>query len=158
MLIVRELCDLAATNALGEKLGGALRAGDVVGLSGELGSGKTTLARAIAAGAGVAPEEVSSPTFSLIHCYRGNAFPVHHADLYRLGSREELYATGYFDLLDGRGALLVEWIDRIASAAPQEWLELRLASGGRSASPEARRLEAIGHGARGAELARGLYR
>jgi len=153
MLIARELENLAASQALGERLGRALRPGDFVGLSGGLGSGKTTLVRAIAAGAGVAADEVSSPTFSLIHRYAGAAFPVHHADLYRLGSREELYATGYFDLLDGQGIVLVEWIDRIALAAPGEWLELRLMSG---ANPDARNLEAIGHGSRGEELLKGL--
>jgi tRNA threonylcarbamoyladenosine biosynthesis protein TsaE len=149
-MLIRELDDLAATVTLGEKLGKALRPGDFVGLCGGLGSGKTTLVRAIAAGGGIGSEEVSSPTFSLIHRYRGAAFEVHHADLYRLASRDELYAIGYFDLLDGQGAVLVEWIDRIASAAPGEWLELRLSAIG--ASPEARRLEAIGHGARGEEL------
>ncbi len=150
MLISRDLEDLAATLILGGRLGQALRAGDFVGLCGGLGSGKTTLVRAIAVGAGIGSEEVSSPTFSLIHRYRGPVFEVHHADLYRLGTREELYAIGYFDLLDGRGVLLVEWIDRIAAAAPSDWLELRLSPLGHS--PEARRLEAIGHGARGEEL------
>jgi tRNA threonylcarbamoyladenosine biosynthesis protein TsaE len=153
MLIGRELKDLASSQAFGERLGRALRPGDFVGLSGGLGSGKTTLVRAIAGGAGIAAGEVSSPTFSLIHRYAGAAFPVHHADLYRLGSREELYATGYFDLLDGQGVVLVEWIDRIASAAPSEWLEIRLAPG---VHPDARRLEAIGHGTRGEELLEAL--
>jgi tRNA threonylcarbamoyladenosine biosynthesis protein TsaE len=149
MLMTCELENLAATQTLGERLGRVLRPGDFVGLSGGLGSGKTTLVGAIAVGAGVATDEVSSPTFSLIHRYRGAAFAVHHADLYRLGSREELYATGYFDVLDGEGVVLVEWIDRIASAAPEQWLELRLVSG---SQPEARKLEAIGHGSRGDEL------
>ncbi len=148
-----ELANPEATRALGERLGRGLRPGDFVGLSGGLGSGKTTLVRAIAGGLGVAADEVSSPTFSLIHRYRGESLAVHHADLYRLSSREELYATGFFDLLDGQGVVLVEWIDRIASAVPEEWLELRLATGAR---PEARRLEAVGHGARGEELSKVL--
>jgi tRNA threonylcarbamoyladenosine biosynthesis protein TsaE len=150
-----ELADLEATQVLGERLGHELRPGDFVGLSGGLGAGKTTLVRAIGVGAGVPSDEISSPTFSLVHRYRGVAFEVHHADLYRLGSREELHAIGYFDLLDDEGVVLVEWVDRIASAAPQQWLELRLTS--RSASrPDARKLEAIGHGARGEELVRAL--
>jgi len=148
MLTTRDLSSLAATQALGERLGRALRSHDFIGLSGALGSGKTTLVRALATGAGAAPEEVSSPTFALVHRYTGK-FPIHHADLFRLGSRDELYATGYFDLLEEEGALLVEWIDRVPSAVPPEWLELRLSATG----PEARRLEAIAHGPRGEALA-----
>jgi tRNA threonylcarbamoyladenosine biosynthesis protein TsaE len=148
MLMTRHLGDLHATQEVGERLGRALRSGDFVGLVGTLGSGKTTLVRALASGAGVGPNEVSSPTFSLIHRYHGSGPTVHHADLYRLSSRDELYATGYFDLLDGEGVVLVEWIDRIPAAAPRQWLELRLSSTG----SESRRLEAVGHGPRGDEL------
>jgi tRNA threonylcarbamoyladenosine biosynthesis protein TsaE len=76
--------DPAATQAFGESMGRALRAGDFLGLCGELGSGKTTLVRAIARGAGVTPGEVSSPTFAILNRYQGGALVVHHADLYRL--------------------------------------------------------------------------
>lgn len=144
----RRLSDLAATQAVGEWLGRALRPGDLIGLSGDLGAGKTTLARAIAAGAGVAPEDVSSPTFALINTYSGGRLPIHHVDLYRLSSRDELYATGYFDLLEGDGAMLVEWVDRVAGAVPREWLELSLTI----ALGDERVLEARAHGPRGEAL------
>ena len=142
------LADLADTDALGRRLGQALQSGDFVGLSGDLGAGKTTLVRSIAAGAGVSSDDVSSPTFALIHTYAGTRLPVHHADLYRLSSRDELFATGYFDLLDAEGALLVEWIDRIPAAAPRDWLHLRLSMG----EGDQRTIDALAHGPRGEAL------
>ncbi|HEY6100947.1 MAG TPA: tRNA (adenosine(37)-N6)-threonylcarbamoyltransferase complex ATPase subunit type 1 TsaE, partial [Anaeromyxobacter sp.] len=100
------------TSALGERLGRLLRPGDVVALVGELGAGKTQLVRGACAGARVPAREVSSPSFAIVATYHGR-IPVHHADLYRIGDEDELYATGFFDLVGGEGALLVEWADRI---------------------------------------------
>lgn len=115
----------AATSRLGARLGALLEPGHVVALVGDLGAGKTQLTRGACAGAGVAPGDVSSPTFALVQTYRGR-LPVHHADLYRLGDLDELYATGFMDLLGGEGALLVEWADRIGGWLPPEHLLLRL--------------------------------
>src|SRR5262249_44084537 len=105
------------THALGRKIGELLQVGDLVGLTGELGAGKTALVRGIAEGAGVAPEDVSSPTFTIVQTYAGR-LPLHHADLYRLSTLDELYATGFFDLLDSGGAALVEWADRVKLDTP----------------------------------------
>jgi tRNA threonylcarbamoyladenosine biosynthesis protein TsaE len=116
----------AATTRLGRRLGALLRAGDVVALAGDLGAGKTQLTRGACEGAGVAPGDVSSPSFAIVQTYRGR-LPIHHADLYRLGDLDELYATGFMDLLGGDGALLVEWADRISGWLPQEHLLIRLA-------------------------------
>jgi tRNA threonylcarbamoyladenosine biosynthesis protein TsaE len=145
--MIFDVSSLERTTRLGERLGAALAPGDFVGLSGDLGSGKTALVRAIAAGAGVASGTVTSPTFSLINTYPAPRFPIHHADLYRLSSRDELYATGYFDLLDGEGALLVEWVERIPGAAPRSWLEGRFDLG-----EEGRSLTLAAHGARAEAL------
>ena len=113
------------THALGVVLGRALRPGDFIGLEGELGAGKTQFARGVAEGAQVPRGEVASPSFAIVYPYRGR-IPLYHADLYRLADEDELYATGYFDLLEGGdGALLVEWIDKIPSAAPDERLWMR---------------------------------
>jgi len=120
----------AATTRLGVRLGALLQPGDVVALIGDLGAGKTQLTRGACQGAGVAPGDVSSPTFAIVQTYRGS-LPVHHADLYRLGDVDELYATGFMDLLGGEGALLVEWADRIAGWLPPEHLLLRLLEGAR---------------------------
>ncbi len=110
------------THALGVRLGRLLEPDDFIGLSGELGAGKTALVRGICEGAGVDVSEVSSPTFNIVQTYSGRVI-VNHVDLYRLTSAEDLYATGFFDL---EGVSLVEWIDRIPSAAPMELLRIAL--------------------------------
>ena len=140
------------TAALGRALGRALAPGDVVALVGELGAGKTQLVRGACDGAEVPPREVASPTFAIVATYHGR-IPVHHADLYRLADEEELFATGFVDLVGGEGAVLVEWADRIPGALPRERLEVRLAHG---ATPSAREVTLHGTGARHAALARAI--
>jgi tRNA threonylcarbamoyladenosine biosynthesis protein TsaE len=139
-----------ATWRLGERLGAALRPGDVVMLVGDLGAGKTQLVRGACAGAGVDEADVSSPTFGIVQTYQGR-LTVHHADLYRLGDLDELYATGFMDLVGAEGALLVEWADRVAGWAPAEALLIRLEE--LPGRPRARRLTLTGTGARHAALA-----
>lgn len=135
------------TFALGERLGALLRSGDFVGLTGELGAGKTVFARGVAQGAGADVSEVSSPTFAIVQTYAGRV-ALHHADLYRIATARELEGTGFFDLRDEGGAALVEWIDRVPEAAPPDWLELRLSAPGELE----RRIEAVAHGPRAGEL------
>jgi tRNA threonylcarbamoyladenosine biosynthesis protein TsaE len=142
-----------ATFALGKKLGGLLQPGDVVALVGELGAGKTQLVRGACEGAAVPAEEVSSPSFAIVATYRGR-IPVHHADLYRIGDEDELYGTGFGDLVGGEGALLVEWADRIPSALPAERLTLTLSHDDRA--PSVRHVALAGTGERHAALARAL--
>jgi tRNA threonylcarbamoyladenosine biosynthesis protein TsaE len=129
------------TFALGVKLGEALRDGDFVGLIGQLGAGKTLFSRGVAQGAGVPLDDVSSPTYSIIQSYKGR-IALHHADLYRLTSEADLYATGYFDLLEGPGAFLVEWVEQVPNAAPADWLRLEL----EVVTPDTRRLIARASG------------
>ena len=142
-----------ATAALGARLGRLLEPGDVVALVGELGAGKTQLVRGACDGARVPPSEVSSPSFAIVATYRGR-IPVHHADLYRLADEDELYGTGFFDLLGGEGAVLVEWADRIPGALPVERLQIRLRHDERAL--DVRHLEIEGVGPRHAALARAL--
>ena len=144
-----------ATAALGERLGRLLEPGDLVALVGDLGAGKTQLVRGACRGARVPPGEVASPSFAIVQSYRGR-LPVHHADLYRIGDADELYATGFHDLLGGDGALLVEWADRIPGALPGERLEIRLRHDARK--PSVRHLEVTGTGARAVALAAALLR
>ena len=143
----------AATRALGRRLGALLLPGDVVALEGDLGAGKTELVRGACAGARVPAGQVSSPTFAIVATYRGR-LPVHHADLYRIGDEDELYGTGFGDLVGGEGALLVEWADRIPGALPGERLTIRLAHD--PVAPSVRRIEVEGRGARPAALGRAL--
>jgi tRNA threonylcarbamoyladenosine biosynthesis protein TsaE len=142
-----------ATWQLGRRLGAALQPGDVVALVGDLGAGKTQLVRGACAGAGVDEGDVSSPTFAIVHTYRGR-LPFHHADLYRLADLDELYATGLMDLVGGDGALVVEWADKVPGWAPAELLEIRLDEvAGR---PNSRRIALAGTGPRHAALAGAL--
>jgi tRNA threonylcarbamoyladenosine biosynthesis protein TsaE len=135
------------THRLGVRLGQLLQPGDFVGLVGDLGAGKTHLVRGVAEGAGVSRSEVASPTFAIVYPYRGRV-PLYHADLYRLADYDELYATGFLDLVGGDGAVLVEWLDRIPEAAPREYLRLTL----RDTGEESRELVAEARGARPVEL------
>jgi tRNA threonylcarbamoyladenosine biosynthesis protein TsaE len=141
------------TRALGRALGALLRPRDFVGLMGELGAGKTELVRGVAEGAGVPASEVTSPSFALVNIYEGR-LRVYHVDLFRLASIDELYATGWDDVLESEGAVLVEWVDRIRAAAPSEGLAVRLSDEG--ASVRKLRLEA--NGARARDLLEALLR
>ena len=117
------LPDLAATARLGAGIAGGLGCGDAVALWGDLGAGKTTLARAILAALGVA-EDVPSPTFTLVQSYDTSP-KVAHFDLYRLKSGRELEELGFDDAL-ADGAVLVEWPERAPEALPPEALHVRL--------------------------------
>jgi tRNA threonylcarbamoyladenosine biosynthesis protein TsaE len=97
--------------------------------------------------------EVASPSFAIVSSYHGR-IPVHHADLYRVGDYDELYATGFTDLVGGAGATLVEWADRVPGALPAERLEVRLWHDPRR--PSVRRVELRGLGERHAALAESL--
>jgi tRNA threonylcarbamoyladenosine biosynthesis protein TsaE len=113
------------TVALGRELALGLPARAVVLLIGNLGAGKTTLARGIVEGLGAAaPEEVSSPTFTLIHEYGGGR--VLHVDLYRIDEERELRTLGLPDLMEREAVMLVEWGERFPHLWPPERIEIRL--------------------------------
>jgi tRNA threonylcarbamoyladenosine biosynthesis protein TsaE len=116
--------DEPAMARAGAALGGLLRAGDVVALTGPLGAGKTTLVRGVLAALGHA-DEVPSPTFAIVQPYDSTIPPVAHADLYRIEDPSELEEIGLEDQLQG-GALLVEWPERAGEAAWPQALRLRL--------------------------------
>jgi tRNA threonylcarbamoyladenosine biosynthesis protein TsaE len=109
----------AETVRIGRILGEGLKAGDVVALTGELGSGKTCLTQGIASGLGV-PEDyaVTSPTFTLINEYPGREAALIHVDLYRLQGTDDLVDMGYEEYLTGGGVMVVEWAEKIRGAVP----------------------------------------
>jgi tRNA threonylcarbamoyladenosine biosynthesis protein TsaE len=121
-----DLPDLAATEALGRRLGRLLFPGAVVALVGPLGAGKTHLTRAVAEGLGIADSRVvSSPTFVLIQEYAAR-LPAYHFDAYRLRGEGEFSDLGAHEYLEGNGVCLVEWADRVHDCLPAEQLRVEL--------------------------------
>ena len=114
----------AATEALAERLAGQLRGGEVIAFVGGMGMGKTCFTHGLAAGLGIDPGEVSSPTFALVNEYRGGRLPLFHFDMYRVESFDALYSTGFFDYLDQGGVVAVEWSENIAGALPEECIRI----------------------------------
>lgn len=118
------LADESATHALGSALAGMLQAGDVVALHGELGAGKTTLARGLVRALLGTTEEVPSPTYTLVQVYEGPAFPLWHFDLYRLDDPDGVIELGWQETVDG--AVLIEWPERAGHHLPRERLDIFL--------------------------------
>ena len=116
----------------------------MVALFGELGTGKTTLIRGLAEGLGIPAHLVSSPSFVLVHEYRGRK-PLAHADLYRLESERELEHVGLSDYLDGRWVVGIEWAEKCPSLLPSDRLDVHLTH--RSPSTREVFLNATGPGA-----------
>ena len=119
----------AETRALGEKLAGRLRPGDVLLLEGDLGAGKSELTRGIAKGLGVT-ETVTSPSFTILNVYESGRIPLYHFDWYRLESSEELYELGMDEYLGGDGAAVVEWPGRCPDAVPESAVRIRMTAAG----------------------------
>ena len=112
---------------LGRELAALLEPGDVLGLVGDLGAGKTRLAQGILAGLGAA-QPAASPTFALVHEHEDGRLPAAHFDFYRMSSPEEALGLGWDDYLSSGFILLVEWADRFGGALMPEhtvWLNIR---------------------------------
>jgi tRNA threonylcarbamoyladenosine biosynthesis protein TsaE len=109
----------------GEQLGKSASPPLVITLTGELGAGKTTLARAICRGYGV-EEEVTSPTYALIHEYKAPRSAVFHIDLYRLDSPDQLTNLGWDEIVSSRSLVLVEWPERAGSRLPDDHVPIDL--------------------------------
>lgn len=135
------LADDADTARLGEAVAGALRTGEAVCLTGPLGAGKSTLARALVRALTTPDEDVPSPTFTLVQFYEGAAFPLAHFDLYRLTSPDEAWEIGLDEALD-QGAVIIEWPQRLEGALPPHRLDIEIAFDG-----EGRRARLSAHGA-----------
>jgi tRNA threonylcarbamoyl adenosine modification protein YjeE len=129
------LVDDAATARLGALIAGALAPGDMIGLAGGLGAGKTALARAIIRHLAAAPIEVPSPTFTLVQEYRELPVPVLHYDLYRIASAADLAEIG-LEELDPGAAHLVEWPEKAGSLIGPDalWVSLAIDGSGRRAA------------------------
>jgi tRNA threonylcarbamoyladenosine biosynthesis protein TsaE len=112
------------TAAAGAALGGRLGPGAVVGLTGELGAGKTCFIQGLVRGLGV-KTRATSPTFVLVNEYRGR-LPVHHVDAYRTGSLAELQDLGLEEMFDGEGVTVIEWADRLGPLLPARAIRVHI--------------------------------
>ena len=139
-----------ALGQIGERLWRLLQMGDVVGLVGPLGAGKTSFVQGIARGMGIGGRQVSSPTFALVNEHPGRV-PLVHADLYRVADARELEELGLADACD-RAAVAVEWLDRFPDVVPADRLEIEIAV----ADDAARQLAFRASGERAAALLAGL--
>lgn len=101
-----------------KKLGGLLRAGDMLAYKGGLGAGKTTFTRGIAIGMGLG-DNVTSPTFALVNEYRGDRITLYHFDMYRIESEDDLESTGFYDYPFEDNVAAVEWSENIADFLPK---------------------------------------
>ena len=111
----------AGTRALGLSIADAAEPGDIIALTGDLGTGKTALTKYIAEGLGI-KEEVISPTFTIVREYRSGRLPLFHFDVYRLSGPEEFIDAGAEDYLEDSGLSVIEWADIVADALPADAL------------------------------------
>ncbi|MEE1504511.1 MAG: tRNA (adenosine(37)-N6)-threonylcarbamoyltransferase complex ATPase subunit type 1 TsaE [Acutalibacteraceae bacterium] len=132
---------VADTVELGKKLGSKLKRGNVVAYFGPMGMGKTAFTHGLAAGLGIDEKCVSSPTFALVHEYRGENAVLYHFDMYRISTWDDLYSTGYFDYLDSSEILAVEWSENIENALPDDCIRVNFSSG---SNENERNIEIIG--------------
>lgn len=116
--------------AFGRACGEAALAGEILALDGDLGAGKTHFVKGFLQGVGF-PDEVTSPTFTLVHEYRGGRLPVFHFDFYRLTTPEEVLGVGFDDYLDEGGIMLVEWASKFPAVFPAKtrWMRFEIGEG-----------------------------
>jgi tRNA threonylcarbamoyladenosine biosynthesis protein TsaE len=118
----------AQTQELAAALAAHAHAGDLIVLAGEMGAGKTAFAQGFARGLGI-EEPVTSPTFTIVREYAGDALALHHLDVYRLEHLREVVDLGLGEMLDEDAVMLVEWGDAVLPALPDQFLEVRIAFG-----------------------------
>jgi tRNA threonylcarbamoyladenosine biosynthesis protein TsaE len=119
----------AETEAVGRQLAERVGSGSVLALQGELGSGKTQFTKGLVAGMG-SNAAVFSPTFTIVHEYRGGRLPVYHFDFFRVENRQSLERLGLDDYVFGDGVSVIEWADRFPEFVPQQarWISFEIKS------------------------------
>ena len=127
---------------LGSRMAQLVLPGDFLALDGDLGAGKTLFTQGMAKGLEIT-EDISSPTFTIIHEYESGRLPLYHMDVYRLKHPDEMYDLGYEEYFYGEGVTVVEWAQIIESLLPDAYLAIEIA-----VVPEGRELRFFPHGSR----------
>jgi tRNA threonylcarbamoyladenosine biosynthesis protein TsaE len=119
----------AETEAIGQRLAEEIGTGSILALKGDLGSGKTVFVKGLVAGLG-SRVDVTSPTFTILHEYRGGRLPVYHFDFFRLEERQSIMRLGLDDYFFGDGVSVIEWADRFPELIPQQarWILFEIKS------------------------------
>lgn len=123
------------TMKIGMKLGSLLKAGDIVCLSGGLGTGKTAFTQGLARGLSI-EDHITSPTFTIVNEYSGR-LPLYHFDVYRISDPEEMFEIGFEEYLYGDGAVVIEWAELVKELLPEEYIGVTI-SREPAAGPDAR--------------------
>lgn len=116
-----------STLKIGRSISRLLKPGDIVLLSGELGAGKTVLAKGIAQGLGINKDKVISPSFVLLRIHKGK-HPMHHFDFYRLKTPHDILGLGYEEYFYSEGITVIEWPERLKFLLPKEFLKIKLSA------------------------------
>ena len=112
------------TVEFGKKLGATLKAGDIICLTGDLGTGKTALTNGIAKSLGI-DSYITSPTFTLVNEYEGK-LPLYHFDVYRITDSEEMFDLGFEEYINGEGITIIEWGEQIKDILPEEIINIKI--------------------------------
>lgn len=115
------------TERIAAELAESIEPGDMVALFGGLGVGKTAFCRGFAKGIGY-NDEVTSPTFAIVHEYLGGRLNIYHFDMYRIESFDELYSTGYFEYLESGGVVITEWSENIENVLPNKYYRVEMSN------------------------------
>ena len=113
------------TTKIGEQIGKLLNSGDIICLTGDLGTGKTHISKGIAQGLGVT-EYITSPTFTIVNEYDSGRLKLYHFDVYRVSDPDEIYAIGFDDYIFSEGVSLIEWANYIEEILPKDYIHIFL--------------------------------
>ena len=120
-----EVYSVDETTQLGIKLGSLLKAGDIICLTGDLGTGKTHITKGIAKGLGIT-DNITSPTFTIVNEYEGTNLKLNHFDVYRVSDPDEIYAIGFDDYIFSDAVSIIEWANYIEEILPEDLLHIKI--------------------------------
>ncbi len=121
--VVKETFSADDTFELGEDIGKAAEPGEVITLTGDLGTGKTVFVQGLAKGLGI-DDYINSPTFTIVQIYENGRLPLYHFDVYRIEDESEMYETGLDDYMYGDGVCVIEWAEMISDLLPEKRTEI----------------------------------